>query len=452
MKRLLFIAYAFPPCGGAGVQRSAKFVRYLPDFGWLPTVLTVDPSCYGVRDGSHTHEAPASVEVIRTRHFDPVVRFARSARELNGSAANGNGSSSRVSLGRGVRRIARSAWVALDRSLLVPDPAVLWYPRAMAAGRKAAEQTKFDLVYSTGEPYSSYFVARTLSRQLGVPFVMDMRDPWTVESYRSVKPSAARRLLEREQERYLLAECAACIFAFRHSGLYDEAYPQWADKFHYIPNGYDTADFVGVEPKRFKKFTVLHNGTFLPGYRTPETFLRALRRLLTEEPDLASRIEVLFVGKKGEEIGLIRELGLVPVVRQIGYVPHRESVAYLKGADLLLLVGGGNRSEETGKVYEYMAAGKPILALVRADGAAAGVLRGYGAAQLVDRDNVRGAARALNELIRDRGGLCSRVDPGWVSQFERRALTARLAEVFASGQQAGGAVRPRLIPQFSSGI
>lgn len=442
MKRLLFIAHSFPPCGGAGVQRSAKFVRYLPEYDWAPTVLTVDPSCYAVKDNSHTDELAGDVEVIRTGHFDPVVRFARApdatgatgelkgSGGLNGIGSNGNGAGSSLSLRRAVRRMARNVWVAVDRNLLVPDAAVLWYPRAVRAGLKAAKRTRFDLIYATGEPYSSYFVAQTLSRKLGVPFVIDMRDPWTVESYRNSKRSAARSLVELEQERSLLAESAACVFAFRHAGLYDAAYPQWAGKFHYIPNGYDSADFEGVEPKRFGKFTLVHSGTFLPGYRTAETLLRALRRLLTERAGLASRIEVLFVGKKGEEGGLIRELALDSVVRRIGYVSHHESVAYLKGADLLLLVGGGNCTEETGKVYEYMAVGKPVLALVRTDGAAAAVLAGYGAARVVDREDVEGTARALNELISSLEGLSSRVDRGWISRFERRALTGKLAQVF----------------------
>jgi glycosyltransferase involved in cell wall biosynthesis len=236
--------------------------------------------------------------------------------------------------------------------------------------------------------------------------------------------------MERQQERTLLAECAACVFAFRYSEIYDPAFPQWSEKFFYIPNGYDSTDFDGVEPKRFDKLTIVHNGTFLPGYRTPATFLQALRRLLSEETDLAARLEVLFVGKAGQEGSLIRELSLDSVVRQAGYVPHRECVAYLKGADLLLLVGGSNRTEETGKVYEYMATGKPILAVIRPDGAAAKVLANYGPVRVIDRQNVNEIAEALRALVLDRGGFRSAVNSQWVSRFERWRLTGRLAEVF----------------------
>ena len=444
LKRCLTIAYAFPPCGGAGVQRTAKFVKYLPEFGWQPTVLTVDPSCYGVKDDSHGSDLPTDVEVIRTWHFDPVAKFtcasAPAHTNRNNGNRNGNGSQPKPKVVSALRAIARHAWVGVERNLLIPDQALLWYPRAVAAGLAALRKHKFDLIFATGEPYSAFLIAMTLSRLSKIPFVIDMRDPWTLETYRNEVRTPLRDEAEQWQERKVLEQCAAAVFANRASDLYTNKFPELADRFHYIPNGYDSRDFDQVEPKRFDRFTIIHSGTFLPGYRTADTFLLALRRFVDNRPDLAEKLQVIFVGKIGDEAELLEELRLGAIVRQTGYVPHSEAVAYLKGADLLLLVGGGHRWEETGKIYEYFASGRPVLGLVRPDGAAASLLSDYGRARIVDRESQEQTAAALTELLE---GSLTAVDQSWSERFERKRLTEQLAEVFDSCVQGRPAPHPR---------
>lgn len=427
MRRVLCIAYAFPPCGGAGVQRTAKFVRYLPAHGWLPTVLTVEPSAYGTVDGSQTSEIPAEVRIVRTPHLDPVASFTRTARAPGGNPERNGGRPQRWAVRKVARQVLRHGWLAVENNVLMPDRTVLWYPRAVAAGRALLRAHRYDLIWATGEPYSAYFIARTLSQRSRVPFVIDMRDPWTISPYRAERRPAWRRSLERWQERRILAACRACVFAFQPDDLYTRVFPRWADKFHYIPNGYDPEDFAGVEPRAFEKFTIVHSGTFLPGYRPARPFLLVLRELLSRQPDLASRLQVLFVGKPGEETNEILELGLTEVVRQVGYLPHRESIGYLLGADALLLVGGHHRWEETGKVYEYLAAGKPILALVHPDGSAAKLLHGHPRARVVDRETPAGACAALGQLLAGPRGPA--VGPGSprTAEYQRGRLTARLA-------------------------
>lgn len=433
MKNVFIVAYAFPPCGGAGVQRTAKFVKYLAEFGWQPTVLTVDPACHGVKDDSHCSDIPKGVEVIQTWHFDPVTKFTRANRSAHTSANNGNGHDDRPrrrpKVVSALRTIGRHAWVGIEKNLLIPDQALLWYPRAVAAGLAQLRKRRFDLIYATGEPYSSYFVAATLSRFSRVPFVIDMRDPWTLETYRNEVRSPLRKAAEKWQERKVLEACSAAVFANRASDLYAEAFPELAGKFHYIPNGYDSADFEDVEAKRFDRFTIVHSGTFLSGYRTADTFLKALRLLLDREPDIEKRLQVAFVGKTGDELRLVQELSLGSLVRQTGYIAHQESIAYLKGADLLLLVGGKHNWEETGKVYEYLAANRPILALVNPEGAAAELLRCYTKAQVVERTDVDRTVEALSAASSDSQRAPNSEDDRWIHQYERSRLTATLARI-----------------------
>src|SRR5262245_56174144 len=204
-------------------------------------------------------ELPAEAEIIRTAHLDVVARFANSPTHANVSRQE-TGSRRSNSVARFARQAAKLAWLFLERSVLAPDPAILWCPRAIAAGLAAHRRNKFDLIYATGEPYSDYLTALTLSRITGVPFVIDMRDPWTIAPYKRERRSAVRRAIERRQERRVLARCSAAVFANRASDLYAERFPAWASKLHYIPNGYDSADFEGIEPERFKEFTIVHSG------------------------------------------------------------------------------------------------------------------------------------------------------------------------------------------------
>jgi glycosyltransferase involved in cell wall biosynthesis len=424
------IAYAFPPAGGAGVQRTAKFVKYLPQFGWMPAVLTVSESCHAVQDNSHLEEFPKGLDIIRTSHFDPVARFSRMPAASSTANGNGNKAAGKRALKKLLREFARDGWIAFDKRLLIPDQALTWCPRAVAAGLEAHLDRRLDLIYATGEPYSDYFTAATLSRLTGVPFVIDMRDPWTLSPYRKLVGSNRRQAIESWQERKVLSRCRACIFANPAMQLYAKRFPEWADKFHYIPNGYDSADFAGSQAQRFDKFTIVHSGTFLPGYRTADTFLLALKELLLANPDLMARLQVLFVGKIGEEQRLIRELALEGVVKQTGYVSHKESIGYLKGADLLLLVGGEHAWEETGKVYEYFASGKPILALVNQEGAAAQLIRKYPMSYILDRTGVAQTSAALAQILEHKGSGNHEYDTNFAALYERKKMTERLASLF----------------------
>jgi glycosyltransferase involved in cell wall biosynthesis len=427
-RRLLLIAYAFPPAGGAGVQRTARFVQYLPEQGWHPTVLTVVPSCYGIRDETEGDRLPQDLAMIRTWHLDPVAQFTRPGDPTVPSEREASGRRG-TSWGRLARRAARTAWAFLDRHLLIPDSALLWCPRAILAGLVAHRKRPFDLIYATGEPYSCYLTARILAKLTGLAYVLDMRDPWTLAPYRSVRHSWWRRGLEKAMEVWVLRACAVCIFANHALDLYAETFPAWAAKLRYLPNGYDEPDFEDVAPRVFERFTIVHTGTFLEGYRTPDAFLAALAGLVAERPDLRSALQVLFVGKVGFESGVIERLGLRDIVRQVGYVPHRQSLSYLLGADLLLLVGGHHAWEETGKVFEYMATGRPILAAVHPEGGAARVVRDYPGSRIVDRQDIRGIQGALEQALAGGRLQGQRAPPIWVRRHNRRDLTTELARV-----------------------
>jgi glycosyltransferase involved in cell wall biosynthesis len=440
IRRLLVVAYYFPPRSGGGVQRTAKFVRYLPEFGWLPTVLTIAPSFYGDNlDLSHVNDFPDAVEVIRTRAARSVTYSSRLLRFTFGLG--------RMCFSSATRRMRKARWFAgrkrpgSDR--FHPKGAILWLFHAVRAGLRAHRRRRFELIYATGEPYSDFLVAWMLSLLTRTPFVLDMRDPWTLDPYEGELGSKVGQFVQGLGEHRTLSACSACIFANQSIDRYAEVFPKWRHKFHYIPNGYDAADFDNIAPKQFEKFTIVHNGSFLPGYRTADKFLLALRDLLKANPELRQRMQVLFVGKIGQEEQLVRDLSLDGVVQHIGYVPHRRSIEYLRGADLLLLVGGRHRWEETAKLYEYLASGKPILASLRLDGAAANLLRRHSSARIVDRESVLETTAALAEAVlqgRVVQALSNREQADQIKQWERRLLTQKLAHILDVASASQGRV------------
>jgi len=428
-RRVLVIAHAFPPCGGAGVQRTAKLVSHLPANGWTPTVLTVLPATYGLTDDSLYSSAEfRALDVVRTSCFDPVAQYASGPQPTAAGATPA--STSGGVLRRGVRRAARSAWTIAEEHLLVPDRSILWFRSAVRAAHQIHRHRPFDLVYATGEPYSAYLIARRVAERFDVPYVLDMRDPWTQVPYRQTPRSRVRRAIERRLERTLLEGCAACVFANGSIDAYRRAFQRLNDRLHLVPNGYDPADLDGVVARSFDRFTIVHNGTFLPGYRTADVFLNALAEWIRRDPSLPEKVQVFFVGRKGEETELIARLGLSRIVHQTGYLSHRESLQYLLGADALLLIGGRHRWEETGKIFEYLAAAKPILALVQPDGAAAEMLRRAPSARVVDRESVTDAGAALTMLAAaGRAGVPVEA-PSWLADFERGRLSSRIASIF----------------------
>jgi glycosyltransferase involved in cell wall biosynthesis len=412
-----------------------KLVETLADDdAWAVTVLTVDASNYGTLDTSH-NPAPGHARVVRTFCPDPARSAKRQAPAIAAAAGPAQTKPAQPGLvTRGVkclRRGAGMAWTWVDEHVLIPDQFVAWTPFALRAARAIHAERRVDVVFATGEPYSAFRIGAKIAAACGVPYVLDMRDPWTLQPYRVESRPAWRQQTESRMEYELLAGSAACVFANRALGAYASTYPELASRLHYIPNGYDPADLAGLEPRPFDRFTIVHSGTFLPGYRTIDTVVAALQRLVPAAADLPPlRLEL--VGKTGPERVVIDHAGLGNLAASVGYVPHRESLRYVLGADLLLLVGGPRLWEETGKVYEYLAAGKPILALVEPGGSAAQLLARVPHATVLGRDDVAGTATAVLGALA-RGRVTTREPaPEWLAEYERPALSRRLAALLAT--------------------
>ncbi len=411
--------------GLSGVQRVAKFAKYLSEHGWQPTVLTVEPAGYFAYDPTLFEEIErAGVAVHRTSSWDPTRLF---------------GGRRTVALPNESRRRRLSQLTYL---FFVPDNKIGWLPHALRAGRRLLREHAFDAIFSSAPPYTAHLISARLSRKSGLPLVLDFRDDW-VGNPRHVYPTKLHRVLHQRMERSVLR-------ASRHAVAINEPIQQglirrntgkdFAPSVSVIPQGFDPEDF-DREPaqKAAGRMRLLYTGVFYDA-QTPDYFLRALARLVERDPEARAQIEAVFVGLLPETSQrLVADLGIGDLVRYEGYVAHDEAVAQQRAADVLWMTIGkrpGAEGISTSKLFEYFGARKPILALVP-EGAASDALRPYGAARIVEPDDVAAVAEAMAAMLQQwRADSLPAPNESYVRRFDRKELAGRLAHCLAQVSMA----------------
>ena len=386
--RVLLVSYYYPPSGGSGVQRALKMSRYLPDFGWDVTVLTVDPAhaAYPDVDPSMLADVPAGVAVERTRAWDPYAAYARLLGKPKADAvgvgfANAGGAAS------GKERLAR--W--LRANVFLPDARVGWVPYALRRARALHAAHPFDVVLTTAPPMSLHLIGLRFASATGVPWVADFRDPWTdVYFLRDLPRTSLAVGLDRALEAAVLRRATRAVAV--SASLARLLGGKVGRAVDVIPNGFDEADFPDSVPApRPEAFTLAYVGNFL-GQQDPAALWRALARLRASGDLPALRLRL--VGNVDPAVAAsIDAHRLGPVTERVPYVPHADAVAEMRAASVLLLAINrveGAEAIVTGKLFEYVASGRPVLGVGPARGDAAAFLRETGAGELFDWDDEAG--------------------------------------------------------------
>ncbi len=377
--RLRIVAYYFPPAGGAGVQRILKWVKYLPALGVVPIVITVDDGAFSSRDPSLLEEVPEDVTVIRTASLNPFSWYARITRRPSTDVVAGY--TDEVGTDPGLaQRAAR--WIRAN--VMVPDARVGWVPFARRAASRAIADHDVDAVLTSGPPHSAHLVAQRLDR----PWIADFRDPWTDIHYAADLPrTRLATRLDRRLESQVLRKASAITTVSPHwAALLEERRGAAVSVIH---NGFDPADFDGDAPVRDNAFTVAHVGS-LYASRNPIAFWRAVARLNSEFGEETIRIRV--VGRTSPEVRESARAHGVNV-EWVPYVLHDAAVREMRSAHLLLLSTephGVEQGHITGKLYEYLASGRPVLGLGSTDGDAATLLARAGAGRMFERSDQDG--------------------------------------------------------------
>lgn len=385
-------AVEFPPTGGGGVIRVAKFARYLPEEGWGVTVLTADIPRPAVRDESLLAELPASVRLIRvpppfSRASSPLVAATKAA------AAR-----------RGVGEWLSRTRAAVDR-LQVPDRWIGW---AMRAIRAVPPKEAYDAILTSGPPHSIHLLGAVLSRRSGRPLVMDIRDEWSLNPlYRSAIPG--RTAVDTVLERWCLRQARRIVVVSDVSReRYELSFPSLYGRIRTIPNGYDPADLDGIPPRTTppaeRPVTIGHLGS-IHNRRNARPFVCALGALL-RTPEWQGKIQLRLIGHIDDDQRAFVNSELPPTSLRIEpHLPHREALSEVAKCDVLLVltnVEEGGPAVLTGKIYEYLALRRPILA-VAPIGPATALIDAAGAgvhADPTDRGAVQVAVERAIELAR----------------------------------------------------
>ncbi len=431
-RRVLLLTYYFPPSGGSGVQRPLKWSRYLPDEGWDVTVVAPDPAqaSYPDLDASLMDEVPSGVRVVRTRSWDPYAAYARlQGKKKEDVVATG------LPPGGAVSATAKlAAW--LRANVFLPDARVAWVPfaaKAALAEIRRAERAgdPYDAFVTTGPPHSAHLAGLIVRHQGHVPWMADLRDPWTeVYYYDELPRTALAKLADRAMERAVLSQADAVVTV---GDVLAERFAARANRsVDVVRNGYDAADFEGELQPGDEAFVVSFVGTFVRQQDTPGLWdaladLRASNAI----PELRIRL----VGATDPAVvASLGARGLLDVTSLEGYVPHADAVDVMRRSHLLLLPVARTADARlilTGKLYEYLASGRRVLGIGPPDGEAARLLREADAGLFVDWDDVQGARRAVcaaYDAWRS-GAVQTGAPPDALPPFTRRAQAARLARL-----------------------
>jgi glycosyltransferase involved in cell wall biosynthesis len=412
MKKALVIAYFFPPLGGSGVQRTLKFVKYLPQFGILPVVSTVSSGHNFAHDQGLLSEIPPEVKVyrsssletlwlrgiiekvgsLRKKNSSPVAQSDVSAEQKPDTQAKLSAPAS-VSIPR--ESFKQRVFRVIDDYFFIPDSKVRWLPFGFLKSLHAARREHVDYIFSSSYPYTVHLIALLVHKFYRKPWIADFRDPW-VGNKAMQKELAFRKGLDAWLERkvaqnatYLLNVTPAL------TEMYKQRYPEYAAKMITITNGFDPADFQDIAVIPQEKFTIIHTGIIADNYDM-ETFTEGVKRFLARHPEARDNVQVLFIGYVPPHYEVLMRSGLQDNVVFKPYMSHKDVLNYLAGSHLQFMTF--DRSVDiaySGKLFDYIGIGKPILALLP-EGIAAQLIRERELGKVVALEDPEGLAQAVS--------------------------------------------------------
>ncbi len=429
--RVLVVSYHFPPVGGAGVQRVAKFARYLPEAGWDVSVLQAENPSAPLRDESLLAELPPDLVIERARTWEPGYAAKAAA-----PSAAGSGSGGGAALKRTVRQAARL--------VLQPDAQILWYPAAVRHGRRLLARLPHQAILATAPAYTNLLVGRRLARLSGLPLVCDFRDEWDLSQayWENAAHDRAARGVQRRMQRAVLRASAAIVATTEASTTRLAARAAEAGATPAaltIYNGWDADDFAATgatpaTPRTTDRFRLVYTGT-LWNLTSIAPLADAVERLAASGADHVARLEIVALGRKTpeqqEQLARIARTGCT--VADIPYADHATAIATMRDADALLLLLSdlpGVDRVVPAKLFEYLAAARPMLAIAP-DGEAATLV----SAVAPDAHRRPGDIDGIAAWLSQRLGAPSTAPPdapfdaSRIAGYERRALAARLGRL-----------------------
>ncbi len=408
MKRILMIAYHFPPlAGSSGIQRTLRFVQHLPKFGWEPIVLSADPRAYERTSDDLMPEIPEGMIVSRAFALD-------TARHLSIK-------------GRYIAAMAR------------PDRWVSWKFAGIREGMRLIKKYRPDAIWSTYPIATAHVIGAELHRRSGLPWIADFRDPMAQEGY-PADPITHQQYLNIEKT--AIEQASISLFTTPGAArVYRQRYPEYAQKIDVLENGYDEPSFLQAEaalpaeraPLNPGAFTFLHSGIVYPSERDPTQLFQALAKLKENQPESIGKLKIRFRASVHDDLlqQLAKEYDVAEFIETLPSVGYSEALGEMLRADGLLLMQAANCNDQTpAKIYEYLRAGKPILGLTDHAGDTAELLRNAGCKTIADIANSQAIHEMLILFVQSRDRLnIPPLNQSFVTSASRHGRTSSLAGV-----------------------
>ncbi|RZJ34048.1 MAG: glycosyl transferase family 1 [Flavobacterium sp.] len=423
MKKVLIIAYYWPPAGGPGVQRWLKFAKYLPENGFHPVVYVPENPSYPIIDEGLCADVPDNITIIKRKIWEPYqIASVFSGKKIRKF-------SSGIIAEKKKQSLTEKLFLWIRGNLFIPDARVFWVQPSTAFLQRYISENKIDVVITTGPPHSLHLIGMNLKNRLSIPWVADFRDPWTTIGYqKSLRLSAYAKRQHQKLERQVLNSADQIIVTSKRTKT--EFAELTTRPIEVITNGYDT--FSALRSKPDEKFVLAHIGSLLSG-RNPKILWECLSEMVTELPGFSSDFKLRLVGATSSSVlDSINENGLQSFTEVFGYVPHPEAVRLQQSARVLLLIEID--SEETksilpGKLFEYMVSERPIIAIGPDGSDIAGILSETNSGKFFTYQQKHEVKAQLIGLYEDfRNGTLQSHAVG-LQRYSRKSLTRDLAHL-----------------------
>ncbi|WP_035076853.1 glycosyltransferase family 4 protein [Anditalea andensis] len=421
LKKVLIVTYYWPPSAGSGVQRWLKFAKYLNLYGWEPVIFTPENPDFELQDPGLLKELPADLEVLKFPIWEPYALFRKLKKEKINDTAKILEKEKKKPLDR------LAIW--LRANLLVPDPRVFWVKPSVEYLRQINEANKFEAIITTGPPHSMHLIGLELKRKTGIKWLADFRDPWSTWEFLDVLPM--HRFVRNQHlkmEASVLKEADAVVTI---SPTFQKEIEIIADReIKLITNGFDSTDLPSDFPAYSfvnDAFNIVYTG-IIDSIRNPLPFLLAFRATFEKLP---IKVNLIFVGKVSDTVvdHIRYDAWLKNHVTLAGYVSHQEVFNYYAKANLLLLILTNTKNAKgniPGKLFEYIATGRPIIALGDPEGDTAKIINEAEAGHVFSHTDHKGMEDFLLDSLQYIPAI---KENGNVNPFERKYLTQKLAKL-----------------------
>lgn len=391
---MLIFTYYFPPAGGVAVQRFLKFSKFLPQFGWEPIVVTVANGSYPYYDESLLKEISPVLKVYRTKTFEPF-EFYNLLKGKRGKALPV------VTVGDGEKKsVFQRVSEYVRANFFIPDARKGWVPYAVKQAEKILRTEQIDAIITTGPPHSTHLIGLELKKKYGVKWLADFRDPWTKIFYNNILPRTKATIEADKKLEYKVLTNADMVTVIS-PGLQRE-FTQTAKKCCVIYNGYDEEDFQPTDygTQLTDKFTIRYVGNLMAS-ENPENFWKAVAALHKE----GKQIKIELIGRTDRLVReSIRTAGIDTICEYKNFVSHKEATRLMQTCNLLLFLipkVPDNKLILTGKLFEYLGSGTPLISFGPVDGDAAQILKQTGRKPMIDYHNFEETQKQLSEAIRN---------------------------------------------------